>query len=160
VEDGEQLREWAQEGGIGLEEEVAEADCELLRLEDLFERMEALNEFCLGCVMVNAAKYDVLPCVASRPVCGMRVGYTRAYGDVFSSWAETVQVIRIKTVCNYDVEESGSDEMMVHSNGTLYTQRGFVAIGGHTGDVGGMVGRGVICKDFLPHSLFGWGVVV
>jgi len=61
---------------------------------------------------------------------------------------------------NCDAEEGRSDESMVHGDGTLYTWRGFVAIGRHTGDVGGMVGRGIICKDFLPHSLFGWGVVI
>jgi hypothetical protein len=49
---------------------------------------------------------------------------------------------------------------MSHSDGSLYARRGFVAIGGRTGGVGGMVGRGIIRKDFLPHHLFGWGIVV
>jgi hypothetical protein len=160
VEDGERLGEWAQEGGIGLKEEVAEVNRELLGLEDLFERVEALNEFYSGGVVVDTAKYDVLLCMASGPVCGTWVGYMQAYGDIFSSRAEMVRVIHIKTVHNCDAKESGSDEMMAHSNGALYTQRGFVAVGGCTGDVGGMVGRGVIHKDFLPHSLFGWGVVI
>jgi hypothetical protein len=36
MEDGERLGERAKEGRVGLKEEVAEADCELLGLEDLF----------------------------------------------------------------------------------------------------------------------------
>jgi hypothetical protein len=36
TEDGEQLRERTKEGRVGLKEEVAEADCEFLGLEDLF----------------------------------------------------------------------------------------------------------------------------
>ena len=70
AEDGEQLGERVQEGGIGLEEEVAEANRELLGLKDLFKRTEALNEFYSGGVMVDAAKYDMLPYMASGPVCG------------------------------------------------------------------------------------------
>jgi len=58
-------------------------------------------------------------------------------------------------MCNCEVEEGRSDEAVSHINGALYTQRGFVVIGGRTGDVGGMVGGGVIHKDVLPHGLFG-----
>jgi hypothetical protein len=36
MEDREWLGEQAKEGGIGLKEEVAEANCEFLGLEDLF----------------------------------------------------------------------------------------------------------------------------
>jgi hypothetical protein len=36
TEDGKRPGERAKEGGFGLKEEVAEADCELLGLEDLF----------------------------------------------------------------------------------------------------------------------------
>jgi hypothetical protein len=36
TEDGERLGERAKEGRVSLKEEVAEADCELLGLEDLF----------------------------------------------------------------------------------------------------------------------------
>ena len=61
---------------------------------------------------------------------------------------------------NCDTEEGGGDEVVTHGDGTLYTQRGFVAVGGCVGDVRGMVRRGVIQEDFLPHSLFGWGVIV
>jgi hypothetical protein len=47
---------------------------------------------------------------------------------------------------------------MVHSDSALYSWRGFVALRGCTGDVGGMVGRGIICEDSFPHHLLGWGV--
>ena len=66
-----------------------------------------------------------------------------------------VRVVHIEAVCNCYVEEGRSDEVVAHSDGALYTWRGFAAIRGHPGDVRGMVGRGVIREDFLPHSLFG-----
>ena len=49
---------------------------------------------------------------------------------------------------------------MSYSDGSLYARRGFVSIRGCTGDVGGMVGGGIVHEDFLPHYLFGWGVIV
>jgi len=58
------------------------------------------------------------------------------------------------------MEEGGGDETMMHSDGALYAWRGIVTIRGHTSDVRGMVEGGVICKDFLPHYLFGWGVII
>jgi hypothetical protein len=160
VKDGEQLRERVQEGKVGLKENVTELNCKNLGLEDLFEGIEATDEFYLGGVMVDTAEYDMLLCVAFRPVCGTRVGCAWAYGDVFGSWAETVQVVCIKTVCNCEAEEGRSDEMMAHSDGALYARRGFATIRGRTGNVRGMVGRSVVHKDFLPHSLFGWGIVI
>ena len=90
AKDGEQLGEWVQKGRVGLKEEVTEANCKLLGLKDLSEGMEAVDEFCPGGVMVNAAKYDVSSCVTFRPVCGERVGCAWAYGDIFSSWTEMV----------------------------------------------------------------------
>jgi len=36
TEDGQRPRERAKEGRVSLKEEVAEADCEFLELEDLF----------------------------------------------------------------------------------------------------------------------------
>ena len=36
MEDRERLGEWVKEGRVGLKEEVAEANCEFLGLEDLF----------------------------------------------------------------------------------------------------------------------------
>jgi hypothetical protein len=58
-------------------------------------------------------------------------------------------------MCNCELEEGRSDEAVSHVDGALYTWRGFVIIGGHASDVRGMVGRGVIRKDVLPHGLFG-----
>jgi len=128
AEDGEQLRERAQEGRVGLKEEVAEANRKLLRLKDLFERIEATNEFSLGSVMISATKYDMLPHMMSRPMCRARIGCARAYGDIFSSQTKTVQVVHIKTVCNCNTEKGRSDEAMAHSNSALYARRGFIAI--------------------------------
>jgi len=91
TEDGERLRERAQESRVGLKEEVAKANRKLLRLQDLFEGGKAADEFYPGGIMIGAAEYDVLPRVASKPMCRMmRVGCARAYGDIFSSLAEAV----------------------------------------------------------------------
>jgi len=35
---------------------------------------------------------------------------------------------------------------------------GFVTIGGSTGNVGGVVGWGIILMDFLPHCIFGGNI--
>jgi len=110
--------------------------------------------------MVDAAEYDVMPHVVTRPVGGLRVGRAWAYGDVFSAGAKTVRVVRVETVCDGKLEEGRGDETMAYSNGALYTLRRFVALGGRTGNVGGMVGGGVIREDSFPHHLFGWGIVI
>jgi hypothetical protein len=63
-------------------------------------------------------------------------------------------------VCNGQAEEGRGDEAVAHSDGALYSQRGFIALGGSAGDVRGMVGGGVIHEDSFPHHLFGWGIVI
>ena len=70
MEDGERLREQAQEGGVGLKEEVAKANRKLLGLKDLFKGREATDEPYLGGSMISAVKDDVVSCVLveSRPV--------------------------------------------------------------------------------------------
>jgi len=49
---------------------------------------------------------------------------------------------------------------MAHGDGTLYARRGFVTLGGCAGDMGGMVGGGIVCEDLLPHRLLRWGVII
>ena len=49
---------------------------------------------------------------------------------------------------------------MAHGDGTLYSRRGFIAFRGGAGNVGGMIGGGVIRKDSFPHGLFGWGIII
>ena len=151
-----------KEGRVGLKEEVAEANCKLLGLENLFKGREATDEFYPGGVMVGTAKDDMMShmMVKSRPMSGMRVSGAWACSDVFSSRMEMVRVIHIETVCNCKAKEGRGDEMMSHSDGALYARRGFVIVRGHAGDMRGVVGRGIIHKEFLPHSLFGCGVVI
>ena len=105
--------------------------------------------------MVDAAEYDVLPCVASRPMVRLGVRRTRACGDVFSARTKAVRIVRIETMCESKTEEGRGDEAMAHGNGALYSRRGFIALGGSACDVGGMVGGGVIHEDSFPHHLFG-----
>jgi hypothetical protein len=110
--------------------------------------------------VVDTVKYDVLPCMASRSVGGPGVGRTWAYGNVIGVWTKSVRIVRIEAVRNGKAEEGRGDEAVTHSDGALYTRRGFVALGGHIGNVGGMVGGGIVHEDLLPHHLFGWGVIV
>jgi hypothetical protein len=128
----------------------------------LFQGGEATDEFYLGSIVNGAAEDDVVLCMTTKsgPVSGVRVIGAWACGDVFSAQTKVVRVIHIEAVCNCEEEEDGGDEPMAHSNGALYARRGIVTIRGCVGDVGGMVGRGVICEDFLPHYLFGWGVII
>ena len=110
--------------------------------------------------MIGAAEYDVMSRVATRPMVGLRVRRARAYGDVFGARTKTVRIVRVKTVCDGKAEKSGCDEAVTCGDGALYTRRGFIALGRGTGDVGGMVGGGIIRKDSFPHHLFWWGVIV
>ena len=90
----------------------------------------------------------------------MGVGDAWAYSDVVSSWTEPVQVVHVKTVSDCKAKKGRGDEMVLHGNGALHARRGFIAVRGCASDIGGMVGGGVIREDFLPHSLFGWGIVI
>jgi hypothetical protein len=105
--------------------------------------------------MVDAAEYDVLPCVAPRPMVRLGVRRTRACGDVFGARTKTVRIVCIEAMCNGEAEEGRGDEAMAHGNGALHSWRGFVAIGGRAGDVGGVIGGVIVGKDLLPHRLFG-----
>ena len=110
--------------------------------------------------MIGAAEYDVMSRVATRPVVGLRVRRARADGDVFCARTKAVRIVRVKTMCDGKAEESGCDKAVAHGDGALYSRRGFVALGGGTGDMGGMVGGVIIREDSFPHHLFWWGVVV
>ena len=63
-----------------------------------------------GTVMVDAAEYDMLPRVASRPVVGLGVGRAWAGGDVFCAWTEAVRIVRIEAMCDSKAEEGRGDE--------------------------------------------------
>ena len=110
--------------------------------------------------MIGAAEYDVVPCVASRPVIRSGVGRTWACGDVIGARAKAVRIVGVKTMCDGEAEDGGGDEAVAHGDGALYARRGFVAIRRCAGDVGGMVGRGIVGEDLFPHRLLGWGVIV
>ena len=116
--------------------------------------------FSPGGGMVGAVEYDVMFRVATRPLVGLRARRARACSDVFGARTKAVRIVRIETMCESKTEEGRGDEAMAHGNGALYSRRGFIALGGGTSDVGGMVGGGIIREDSFPHHLFWWGVVV
>jgi hypothetical protein len=111
-------------------------------------------------MMVDAAEYDVLPCVAPRPMVRLGVGRTRACGDVFGARAKSVRIVCVEAMRDGEAEEGRGDKAMAYGNGALHSWRGFVAIGRRAGYVGGVVGGVIVGEDLLPHRLFGWGVVV
>ena len=100
MEDWEQLWEQAQEGKVSLKEEFTQAQYKLLRLQNLFEHGEITDKFYPGSIMSNASKDDIMLCIAvfSRLLRGVWDGGIRAYGDITSTRAETVQVVGIKAM--------------------------------------------------------------
>jgi hypothetical protein len=116
--------------------------------------------FSPGGGMVGAVEYDVMFRVATRPLVGLRARRARTCGDVFGTRTKAVRIVRIKTVCDSNTEKGGCDKAVAHGDGALYSRRGFIALGRGTGDVGGVVGWGIIREDSFPHRLFWWGVVI
>lgn len=114
--------------------------------------------------MGRALEYDVMSGMMTSHgiICGVwdRDRGARAYGNVVCPRVEMVQVVCIEAMGHSKMEKSGCDEVMAHCYGSLDTWRGFISIGRHTGNIGGMVEGGIISEDLLPHCLFWWGVIV
>jgi hypothetical protein len=93
---------------------------------------------------------------SSGCACGCMMGevLARAYGVVISARLEAVGVTDVKTVCGRKAGDSGGDEVVSSLSSSSDGRGRFVSIRGLAGNMGGVVGWGVILTDFGPHCLF------
>jgi hypothetical protein len=109
------------------------------------------------CGRKGAVEYDVVTCVTTT---GPRVGgwvglVARAVRSVVGSLAEAVGVVGVKAVCDCEAEDGGADETVAVGDGCPYGWWGFVTVWWCAGDVGGVVGWGIVASEAFPHRLFG-----
>jgi len=96
-----------------------------------------------------AVEYDVMACVMTwHPIWGWGLGLVAwACRGVVGSAPEAVGVVGIKAVGDSKAKDDGADEVVSVGNGCLNGWWGFVAFWGCTGDVGWVVGWGVVLLD-------------
>ena len=147
-------REGAEEGGVGLLEEAAEGCGGVFRAEDRGEGCEPLEVVCSGCRREGAVKDDVVPRVApGNAVWVWGLGeVARTFRGVVGPLAEAVGVVSIEAVGDGEAEDGGAYKTVFVGDGCLNGGWGFVTVWWGAGDVGWVVGRGVIPLDAGPHG--------
>ena len=83
-------------------------------------------------------------------------GVARAFRGVISARLEAVGVVGIEAVGDGEAEDGGTDETVSMGDGCLDGWWGFIAVWGCAGDVGWVVGGGVVPSDAGPHRHFGF----
>ena len=102
-------------------------------------------------------EYDVLPRVSPGNVVwvwGMG-GVTWTFRVIVGAWSEVIGVVSVEAMGNGHAEDGGADKVVVVSDGCLDGWWGCVSVWGSAGDVGWVVGWGVIPLDAGPHCCFG-----
>jgi hypothetical protein len=80
----------------------------------------------------------------------------RAFRDVVGPLMEAVGVVSVEAVGDGEAEDGGADETVFVGDGCPDGWWGFIAIWGCAGDVGWVVGGGVVLLDVGPHCRFGF----
>ena len=87
-------------------------------------------------------------------VCGMGE-VTWTFRGVVGPLMEAVRIVGVEAVSDSETEDGGAYETVAVGDGCPDGGWGFVTIWGCAGDVGWVVGRGVIPLDAGPHRRFG-----